>query len=83
MDFNDILTGLAAVIVLGVLLWWIFSRGGADRMDGSWLGMFFVGGIPRSKHGWNADSFKLYALATFAAAVIYLIVKVVLALMGE
>jgi hypothetical protein len=83
MDFNDILVSLIAAVFLGLALWWILFRGGADRLDGSWLSIFLIGGIPKSSRGWNADSFKLLALAAFTAAVFYLLVKVVLYLVGE
>ena len=83
MNPEDILTSIVSVFVLGVLLWFVFFRGGADRLDGSWLSIFLIGGIPKSSRGWNADSFKLIALAAFAAVLFYLLVKVVLYLVGE
>ena len=78
MTPTEILVGAIVAMVLGVVLWWIIFRGGADWLDGTWLGMLFVGGIPKSSRGWNADSFKLYALFALIAALLYFIVKAVL-----
>ena len=83
MNPTEILVCLICAVVLGLALWWILFRGGANRLDGSWLSILLIGGIPKSSRGWNADSFKLIALAAFAVAVLFLIVKVVLYLVGE
>ena len=83
MESSDILVSLVGVVVLGLVLWWVLFRGGADWLGGTWLGMFFHGGIPTSSRGWNADSYKLLVIAMFVVALIALIAKVILNAVGE
>jgi len=79
MGTGEIISFSVFFILLGIFIWWTLFRRGADYLDGTWLGMFLMGSHPKSRPPWNADSYRLWAIALLVAmaagGIIMLVVK--------
>jgi len=75
MDAAEKLKLIAYTVGLGLFVWWVLRGGGDRRLDGSLLGAVLMHSIPKSRYGWNADSWRLYAVSLAFVAAIWLIVR--------
>ncbi|MDP8239988.1 MAG: hypothetical protein P9X24_12930 [Candidatus Hatepunaea meridiana] len=74
MVTDDIIVLVVGLFIATILAYWILTKGGAEWLEGSFLGIFFQPHPSR----WSAESYKLWALAKLLIALIALIIGIFL-----